>query len=203
MEKAVNFFSGEFLLDGRPNGGTAVLLRSIWITTTIFIVLLPIKAYFAKDTIFLSFSFNQMKVDIGEMIPWVGAIFAGSYVALYARFAAQWNYLASLYNQLMATCIALPPTERASRGVANWKAAFIEDALDLHLARKSLFKMVIVEMLQDGDVVRSFVDSTHDGQARLQELETILNFKASSAAHSEYRTSRCLEEMTARNRAPA
>lgn len=122
MEKAVNFFSGEFLLKNRPNGGTAVLLRSIWITAIFFAVLLPIRAYFAKDTIFLS-----------------------------------------------------------------------------HLARKSLFKVVIVEMLKDGEVVRSFVDSTHDGRARLQSLEKALGFKAVPPAHSEYRTSGCLTKAEARN----
>lgn len=201
MERAVNFFSGEFFLNDRPNGGTAVLLRSVWITAILFVILLPIKAYFAKDTIFMTFSFEQMKASIGEMIPWAGAIFAGSYVALYARFAAQWNYLASLYNQLMATCISLPPAQLASRGVANWKAAFIEDALDLHLARKSLFKMVIVEMLQDGDVVRSFLDSTLDGQERLRQLEITLEFKAASPAHSEHRTSACLEKAALLNSA--
>ena len=111
MSRIVELLSGEFFLDRRPNGGTAVLYRSLWVTALACAFVLPLKAYFAADTR-LAFSAGQLKVEIGEMIPWAGAIFAGAYVALYSRFAAQWNYLASLYNNLMATCVALPEGQR-------------------------------------------------------------------------------------------
>jgi hypothetical protein len=131
MGKLVEILSGEFFLNRRPNGGTAVLYRSLWVTGLACLLVLPAKSYFTAGTT-LSFSASQLKIEIGEMIPWAGAIFAGAYVALYSRFAAQWNYLASLYNHLMATCVALPQEQRhGNKALANWRAAFVEDALDL------------------------------------------------------------------------
>lgn len=31
MDKVISALSGEFFLNHRPNGGTAVLLRSVWV----------------------------------------------------------------------------------------------------------------------------------------------------------------------------
>ena len=74
MSAVVNFLSGEFFLKSRPNGGTAVLLRSIWVTILICLCVLPLKSYFAKNTT-LAFSAEQLKIELGELIPWFGAIF--------------------------------------------------------------------------------------------------------------------------------
>lgn len=127
MSALVNFLSGEFFLKSRPNGGTAVLLRSLWVTSLICFCALPAKSYLAEGTE-LAFSGAQLKVELGEMIPWFGAVFAGAYAAFYSRFAAQWSYLATLYNQLMAACAASPSGMISNQTMVNWHAAFVEDA---------------------------------------------------------------------------
>jgi hypothetical protein len=178
MDKVISALSGEFLLNHRPNGGTAVLLRSVWVTTLIYALVIPIKSYCGDHAMF-EFSAHQLKKEIGETLPWVGAIFAGAYAAFYSRFAAQWNYLATLYNQLVATCVPLDNEQRENNEVLNaWRAAFVEDAMDLHLARKSMFRSVVVGMLQRPAVVTTFLGSTKDGERRIKELEKQLSFKA-------------------------
>ncbi|MEO8838403.1 MAG: hypothetical protein ABI351_06800 [Herbaspirillum sp.] len=129
----------------------------------------------------LQFSGSQLRIEIGQMLPWFGAIFAGAYAAFYARFAAQWSYLANLYNQITAACFSLPPDRREdNQALVIWHAAFVEDAQDLHLAGKSMFKSVVTSMLQDGDVVRVFLDSTDDGAERIKKLEQALTFRAAA-----------------------
>lgn len=190
----VSFLAGEFFLRNRPNGGTAVLLRSLWVTSLICAIVLPIKSYFAAGTE-LVFSAAQLKVEIGQMIPWFGAVFAGAYAAFYTRFAAQWGYLAALYNQLMATLASAPPGQFPNQTLIDWNAAFIEDAQDLHLARKSMFASVIRELLQNPHVVRVFLASTQGGPNRLRELERQLNCIA--VAPAEFDFGMALSEQTA------
>lgn len=169
--------SGEFFLNKRPNGGTVVFLRSIFVTALLLIVVLPIKVFCAKNAV-PACSPSQFKVEIGEMLPWAGAIFAAAYAAFYSRFSAQWAYLAALYNQIMATSVALAPmnTDAASR-MAVWRAAFIEDAIDLHLARKSMFRSVIIEYLStDQAVVDAFFEGTDRAAEKAEELEKAWRF---------------------------
>ncbi|KER81306.1 hypothetical protein [Xanthomonas arboricola] len=181
MSAVVDFLSGEFLLRSRPNGGTAVLFRSLWVTTLICAMVLPIKSYCAADTE-LAFSAAQLKVELGQMIPWFGAVFAGTYAAFYSRFAAQWSYLASLYNQITATIASAPAGHFPNEALIGWKAAFIEDAQDLHLARKSMFASVIKGFLQDPQVVRVFLSYTDGGPDRLHDLQLQLNCVAVTPA---------------------
>jgi hypothetical protein len=160
MDKVINVLSGEFFLNHRPNGGTAVLLRSVWVTVLIYLVVIPIKSY-CSDHAVLQFSAHQLRIEIGGTLPWLGTIFAGAYVAFYSRFATQWNYLATLYNQLVATCVPLDKEARDSNDVLNaWRAAFVEDAIDLHLAGKSMFRSVVIGWMQRPLVVAIFLDST-------------------------------------------
>ncbi len=190
QESVVFVLSGEFFLINRANGGTAVLFRSLWVTFLILVVATPAKAYLDKDTVF-SFSVEQLKSDLGEVLPWAGAVFAGTYAAFYARFSAQWSYLANLYNQLMQFSLSLSVEEAdGNRLVNSWYAAFIEDALDLHLAKKSMFSTMIVELLRDPYVAKAFVESTDNGDTRLKELETSLNFKAGSYRDVKFKSAR-------------
>lgn len=188
----VSILSGEFFLRRNPNGGTAVLLRSLWVTTLISTLVLPIKSYCVAGSE-LVFSAAQLKVEIGQMIPWFGAVFAGAYAAFYTRFAAQWGYLATLYNQIMATIAAAPSGHFPNEASIAWHAAFIEDAQDLHLARKSMFSSVIRELLQDPHVVRVFRASTHDGAKRLRDLERQLNCTAAQPSDFDFRTTQSVQ----------
>lgn len=186
MDKLISALSGEFLLNYRPNGGTAVLLRSIWVTTLIYSLVIPIKSYCGEHAV-LQFSAHQLRKEIGETLPWFGAIFAGAYAAFYSRFAAQWNYLATLYNQLVATCVPLSKEERENNDVLNaWRAAFVEDALDLHLARKSMFRSIVIGWLQRPLVVATFLESTKDGERRIRELEKQLGFTAADQSAQNF-----------------
>lgn len=193
MSALVNFLSGEFFLKSRPNGGTAVLLRSLWVTSLICFCALPAKSYLAEGTE-LAFSGAQLKVELGEMIPWFGAVFAGAYAAFYSRFAAQWSYLATLYNQLMAACAASPSGMISNQTMVNWHAAFVEDAQDLHLAGKSTFAEVVRQLLQDPHVVRVFLASTQGGPNRLRDLERSLNFVAATPSPVDLETDQSLKK---------
>ena len=133
MDKIIDVVSGEVVLAFRPNGGTAVLLRSLWVTLLLYALAIAAKSYCA-DGATLAFSRDQLRHEVGETLPWLGAIFAGAYAAFYSRFAAQWGYLAGLYNQIMAACATLPSAQLTNNTVLlMWKAALIEDAQDLHL----------------------------------------------------------------------
>ena len=193
MGALINFLSGEFFLKSRPNGGTAVLLHSLWVTSIICLCALPAKAYLAEGTT-LAFSGEQLKVELGEMIPWFGAIFAGAYAAFYSRFAAQWSYLATLYNQIMAACAAAPSGRIANQTMVNWHAAFVEDAQDLHLAGKSMFSEVVRQLLQDPHVASAFLASTQGGPNRLRDLERSLNFIAAAPSPIDFDTAESLKK---------
>jgi hypothetical protein len=96
-----------------------------------------------------------------------GALFAAVYAGLYARFSSQWSYLANVYNQIKAA---------ESRGgcdasrLAEWKAGFIEDAQDLHLALKPLFASVIRAWGSEAEVKGSFETYAPGGALRLAKL---------------------------------
>ncbi len=179
METFVYWASGEFLLKKRPNGGVVVAQRALLVASLILIPAFFAHAYFTRDTIFLNFSWANLRQDIGAMIPWYGAIFAGLYAAFYARFASQWSYLANLYNQIMSTDAQIDHSDgKATRAMVLWKAGLIEDAQDLHLARKSMFKSVIVALLTNPAIVKAFCEGTENGTQRLKRLEAELDCKA-------------------------
>ncbi len=106
------------------------------------------------------------------------AAFAGTYTALYARFASQWQYLADLYNQIKSKEIDLASNKDCDIGrhredaiktisdnaintccnpahlLAEWKIGFIEDANTLHLSDKPPFANVVQRWSSD-DVVQA------------------------------------------------
>jgi hypothetical protein len=95
------------------------------------------------------FSFAELRQQMLDSFQWFGTVFAGAYVALYTRFASQWAYLASLYNQIKSAECKPAGNQQA---LAEWKAAFIEDAFELHLANKHQFKSIIREWSRDEQV---------------------------------------------------
>lgn len=177
MDKIVYILSGEFFLRCRPNGGTVVLLRSAYVSLLIYVPALVIKVYCSTNAV-LHFSPAAFRIELGDTLPWLGAVFAGAYAAFYTRFSSQWSYLANLYNQIMFSNVMRPETDHARNIIEVWWAAFIEDAQDLHLAGKSMFKSIIIDCLTDADTVRVFLQSTDNSNKRLKDLERVLNFKA-------------------------
>ncbi|MBI2074168.1 MAG: hypothetical protein HYT81_14230 [Gemmatimonadetes bacterium] len=119
------------------------------------------------------FSWTAARLAVKGTLPWFGAIFAGVYAAFYARFSSQWSYLAELYNQIKATEAQAPPTAAAT--IASWKAGFIEDADELHLAPKPMYAAIIRTWLSDAAVRNDFIEYAPGGQARLDSLMAVVN----------------------------
>ncbi len=171
--RLLSFFSGEFVLTNRANGGGAVLGRSLWVTCWLYLPALGLYSFTSEGAV-LEFSWHYFRLDIGKTLTWFGAIFAASYVALYARFSAQWNYLAGLYNQQMQAYLSLPEDRLNSKTMWNWKAAFVEDAYELHLATKPLFAVAVKQLLENDNVRKAFIESVDQGAKKVEILETQL-----------------------------
>lgn len=56
-----------------------------------------------------------------------------------------------------------------------WKAAFIEDAQDLHLARKPMFKHLITAILAEDGVREAYINSCPNGADRIREIDKIIS----------------------------
>jgi hypothetical protein len=188
-DRIVNFFSGEWILEWSPytaNGGTVVAVRSLWLTFWVFLPAFLLKTTLGEGKVAV-FDVRQGAADFVEILPWLAAVFAGVYVALYTRFSSQWTYLANLFNQIVQAQLALPetPHEAQLTTMASWKAAFIEDAEDLHLAAKPMFLVAVQDWGSDPRVASRFVRNTVGGERRLtgllKRLE-IIREKAEEAA---------------------
>jgi hypothetical protein len=122
----------------------------------------------------MKFSSTALRLALKNTLPWYGAIFAGVYAALYARFSSQWTYLAALYYQIKATeaQVVAGSTSSSKTGeiITSMKASFIEDADDLHLALKPMFAALIRTWSQDEKVKVEFVEYAPGGQLRFNSL---------------------------------
>lgn len=171
----VDVFSLEWFLGPQtPNGGAMVLARAIGIaleltalTLLVWNVLDPARAFV--------FSWTALWQDLQDLAPWFAGATGGIYAALYARFSAQWSYLAGLYNQIKQAEIELlsqqPPDSPAARlTLAQWKAGYIEDAQELHLHTKSNVAAIIYHWGQDAAVAKAFIGSSPGGHPRWRRL---------------------------------
>jgi hypothetical protein len=149
--------TGEFLLKGEANGGTVVFLRSVLTATLLFVVSIAVLSLL-KTGFHSSVDWALLAFNARDKIEWAGAMFAGSYAALYSRFSSQWNYLAGVYNQLMAAQAQAPLNgdKERHRVYSTWKAGILEDAFTLHLATKQMFAPLVADLLEDRDVYDTF-----------------------------------------------
>ena len=83
-------------------------------STYVFALGLLIKCAVDPDTL-PSFSLYELRVEVRDHLAWLGAIFAAAYTGFYARYASQWNYISSLYNQIMATASTRTAARRPGR----------------------------------------------------------------------------------------
>lgn len=170
----INFLSGEFFLKWRPNGGTVVFQRSAWIATLGYLATIAVREALDPRSSCV-FSASSARLALLNNLPAAAAILAAAYAALYARFASQWTYLAGVYNQIMASKVRGLPKEAPEKSALDaWEAGFIEDAEDLHLARKPMFAGVIISMLERESVREKFITATAGGAARVAELEAVV-----------------------------
>jgi hypothetical protein len=173
VDAVVVAVSGEKLFDywKRPNGGTVIFLRWVWVSAIIYVIALSLRSFFISAYPWC-IDFWAFWHSLAETIPWLGAIFAAVYAALYARFASQWSYLAGEYNQIRQTMATWKyPSKNNCDHMNLWKAGFIEDAIDLHLATKPMFATFISRLLDDRAVVGSFDNITDKGPERRAQLE--------------------------------
>jgi hypothetical protein len=141
------FVSGEWMFRcGHPNGGTIIFLRSVWVSAIIYALALWLDS--GADWAW-GIDCRRLQREITLHVPWLGAIFGAVYVALYARFASQWGYLAGLFNQIRQMLATWKPSDGNADHLFLWQAGFIEDALDLHLATKPMFATFIGRLLDD------------------------------------------------------
>jgi hypothetical protein len=166
----VNIASHEWLLTGLQwgNGGDIILLRSVLVVGEIYLFITGIKTLIASPATLesaLGFAWR----DLRETVSWYAPTFAGVYASLYGRYAAQWSYLANVYNRIKETEARALPAELNQEALAQWKVGFIEDADDLHLATKPTFAGVI-RAWREPAVELAFKHYTHDGERRWQAL---------------------------------
>jgi hypothetical protein len=173
-DKVTGFLSGEWILrwtQYTANGGTVVAARTLWLTIWLFIPAFLLKTALADNKVWCV-DLRQGAADFVDVLPWLGAMFGAVYIAFYTRFSSQWTYLANLYNQIVQAQLALPndDAERRLDILAAWKAGFIEDAEDLHLAAKPMFIVAIQQWGSDALVAKKFDKNTVGGEIRLKKL---------------------------------
>lgn len=180
MKHIVYLVSGEWLFDSGKiaNGGVVIVTRALFSSTLLFVLLMAVAASLPLDPLTLlepraeailrseDFVKRFMRVS-RELFQWFGAMFAALYAALYSRFASQWAYLAGLYNQIKQ---AEARKEGDLAKLCDWKAGFLEDAEELHLATKPLFASVIVAWADDPGVETAYLRNTRGGLERFHAL---------------------------------
>ncbi len=100
---------------------------------------------------------------------WFGLVFAAAYTALYTRFAAQWKYIVDLYNSQSSMAVSVNRSGLSGAGRkawATWRAAFIVDVDNVHLATKELFSLVIMTHLNDTAVSSLYDEWNADPNAK-------------------------------------
>ena len=148
-----------------PNGGSVILLRSLFASSVVYLILLGIENLMDPSRTWRP-SARAFELQLHESLRWYGAIFGAIYAALYARFSSQWAYLANVYNQIKA---AECRKECSPRHLAEWKAGFIEDAEELHLAGKPIFASVLRAWNTD-EVKYRFAKYSPGGEERFVAL---------------------------------
>jgi hypothetical protein len=167
-----NVLAGEFFLKVWPNGGTAIFVRTLWIASLMYTSALLVRAVGYTDWS-LGVDWHKLREEVAATTTWLGAIAGAVYTALYARFSSQWNYLANVYHQMKGAIVSGPnkPGEEQELQISYWKAAFVEDAQDLHLVRKKMFAMTAWEWLGEEAVAEKFDLYTVGGRQRRVRLQ--------------------------------
>jgi hypothetical protein len=202
---------------GRPNGGTVIIWRSVQITLSIYLLGLTLRS-FAKAGCPQSachFDIGGLlnQAGIEDTVPWLGAIFAAVWAALYARFSSQWTYLANVYNQIKQTLVTMDNLSELPKNDPDraeqlrlWRAGFVEDALDLHLATKPMFATFVKRTLDDTAVATRFDQYTVNGrQTSRAAPKTVEKAARSVSANREAGVSapqRPIARKRPRNKAP-
>ena len=183
--------SGEFMMGcGMGNGGSMIFMRTLWVGTLLNLLRVALVGTFNPNLGWGVVLAEVVKRFSGLNDPSALAIYGAVYLALYARFSSQWTYLANLFNQIkqaevgMYTALASAGSDGnamqnmavAKISLINWKAGFIEDALDLHLAQKPIYSGVIKAWVAENPGIKTaFLDHTPDSQKKWAKIEALIN----------------------------
>ncbi|MFL9858841.1 hypothetical protein PQR72_24435 [Paraburkholderia madseniana] len=175
IDYVVSGISGEWLLSklGLSNGGSVIVLRAFFVAALVLFVVQP-ASLGIKDildpTRGWAFDPRRLTSYMAHHFTSIAIVFGSVYTALYARFAAQWRYLADVYNKIKEAEVKYSTQEGANLRIAEWKAGFAEDAQELHLETKKIFAQVIRTWLADEIVKAAFVRYTTGGDERYRSL---------------------------------
>jgi hypothetical protein len=150
------------------NGGDIILVRSVLVATQVYALVLAAKICVDPNSS-CDLQGHTLRASLIATGAWYGPIFAGIYASLYARYASQWTYLANVYNRIKETEARAPAAALGTAALAQWKAGFIEDADDLHLATKPLFAGVI-RAWAEPEVEQAFKLYTRGGEERWRAI---------------------------------
>ena len=179
-----HYFSAEWLLRlSGANGGGVILARSLLVALKLTAISLTLRNLIDPDLTECCFYYDFAKQLI-EIAPWYAAAVGAVYAALYARFSAQWSYLAGIYNQIKQSEVELygagSVNSDALLKLAEWKAGYIEDAHNLHLYAKENVAATIYFWGKDEFIEKAFCTTVTGGKDRWDHV-----MKAASAAHSK------------------
>lgn len=154
----VTVFSFEWVLTTtkRPNGGDIVFLRATLVAAIVYLFSIAVQHGLDPNRT-SDFSRHELGTEIAKSLPIFGAIFAAVYFALYARFSSQWTYLSNLYNKIIETEARTCNDPCAAKLIFAWKADFLEDADDLHLATKRVFAPLLVAWARIPEVEACYI----------------------------------------------
>jgi hypothetical protein len=160
----------------RANGGAIVLARSVLSSLVVFALAVLIKSSLSCQLCVPSLTNLDPK-----LVTWFGAIWVAIYFGLYTRFASQWTYIANLYNQIKAAEIGATARLAGNKDattrkvvtekLAEWKAAFVEDAENVHLATKKSIVAVVWYWLREDDVKEAYLTNVPGGECRYCQLK--------------------------------
>jgi hypothetical protein len=169
LGKFVDLVSAEWVLEWSPNGGGAIAFRAAFVACVFFSISIAFVGV-VEPTTGWTFDSARLRELVIDHLPWFGVFFAGAYAALYARFSAQWEYLADVYNCIMAAQVTAPRNDANAKAYDLWMAGFVEDAHELSLHRKPIFASIVLNMIEKPEVCEAFVASTAGGQPRLDKI---------------------------------
>lgn len=173
--RLVSAISVEWLLTAqRPNGGDVIVGRAVVMAIFLGVLTLALRNI-VDPGLSGPFSFTSLREQVVEIAPWFAGAVGATYAALYAKFSAQWSYLASLYNQIKQSELEMlgmdsESQDEAKAKLSEWKAGYIEDAQDLHLHTKANVSAIIYHWGKNQAVEQAFVAATPGGRPRWVKL---------------------------------
>lgn len=165
--------TAEWLFKIFPNGGTAVILRTLFSGSLLLVAAaLMYKMY---HVFYTEDNFDVVKFVASNWLKFCG-MYAAVYASFYTRFVSQWTYLSNLYNQIKnadldlgkSCCMNNNPSQcgrtcncLAKNKLDGWMAGFIEDAETLHMETKPIFSTVIYIWLEKNPKIADIYKKSH------------------------------------------